>query len=121
MTIDVIGCLISWNLKLDLLAAQCRRGGQRRNLVKRTCQLFDGFDKGRARQGPLSGFAPQSGSFFDQASLSAVTRQNLGLVLSNVETSSKLRPESTWIRRIIWLAFVEDDATAIGNPSVSIA
>jgi hypothetical protein len=38
------------DLKLDLFAAQRRRGGQGRNLGKRTSKLLCGFDQCRARQ-----------------------------------------------------------------------
>ena len=71
------------DLELDLFATQRRSGGQGRDLVKRACKLLDGFDQRRARQRPLSGLAPQTRSFLDQASLSAVTRQNLRLVFGD--------------------------------------
>jgi hypothetical protein len=32
------------NLKLDFFATQCGRGGQGRDLVERTPELFRGFD-----------------------------------------------------------------------------
>ena len=72
------------DLKFDLFATQRGRGRQRRDLGKSARKLLGSFNQGRARQRPFSGLTPQTGSFFDQASLSAVTRQNLRLVLSNV-------------------------------------
>jgi hypothetical protein len=72
------------NLKFDFLAAKPWRSWQRSKLIERARQLLDGFNEGRARKGALSGFAPQSGGFFDQASFSAVTRQDLRLALGDV-------------------------------------
>ena len=78
------------DLKLDLFATQrgCRR--YRRDLRKSASKLLYRFNEGGARQGPLSGFAPQSCGLFDQTTLSAVPRQDLRLVLDNVgETAFK--------------------------------
>ena len=63
------------DLKLDLLATQCRRGGQDRNLVERTSELLHCFNKRRALQRPLSRLAPQARRLLDQTGLGAVTRQ----------------------------------------------
>ena len=68
------------NLKLDFFATQGGRSGQGRDLVKRTPELFRGFDQRRALRGPQSGFAPQRRRFLDQPRLGAVTRQQLGLI-----------------------------------------
>src|SRR5437016_3898057 len=72
------------NLKLDFFATQGGRGGQGRDLVERTPELFRGFDQRRALRRPQSGFAPQRRSFLDLPRLSAVTRQQLGLVLGDL-------------------------------------
>jgi hypothetical protein len=45
---------------------------------------LDRLYQGGALKGSLSGSAPQTGSLLDQASLGAVSCQNLWLVLSNV-------------------------------------
>jgi hypothetical protein len=71
-------------LKLDLLSTQCRGGGQCSDLIKRAAKLLCGFNKCRAFQRPLSRFPPKSHGFFNQASLCAVTRHKLGLVLGNL-------------------------------------
>jgi hypothetical protein len=63
------------HLKLDLLAAPRGRGGQGRNLGKRTRELRHSFNERRALQRPLSRFAPQPGGLLDLPSLGAVTRQ----------------------------------------------
>jgi hypothetical protein len=47
------------DLKLDLLATQGGCGGQGRNLVEGTRELFGGFNQRRALERPLSSFAPQ--------------------------------------------------------------
>jgi hypothetical protein len=44
--------------------------------------------KAERAKDPLSGLTRQTGCFFDQASLTAVTGQNLGLVLGNVSEVS---------------------------------
>ena len=72
------------DLKLDLLATQRGRGGQGRDLVERARELLYGFDQRRALQRPLSRLAPQARGLLDQPSLSAVTRQQLRLVLGNL-------------------------------------
>ena len=72
------------NLKLDLLAAQSGRGGQGRNLVERTGELFYRFDQRRALKRPLSSLAPQDCGFLDQAGLGAVTRQQFRLGLGDL-------------------------------------
>ena len=53
------------------------RAGQGRDLVECPLELFYGFDQCRTGQRPLSGLAPQTRSFLDQASFAAVTRQKL--------------------------------------------
>src|SRR5208282_777819 len=45
------------DLKLDLLAAQHRRGAQSRDLVEGSSELLNSFDQRRARQRPLSRFS----------------------------------------------------------------
>src|SRR5215468_5575404 len=72
------------NLKLDFFATQGGRGGQGRDLVERTPELFRGFDQRRALRRPQSGFAPQRRGFLDLPRLGAVTRQQLGLVLGDL-------------------------------------
>ena len=72
------------DLKLDLLATQRGRGGQGRDLVEGARELLYGFNQRRALQRPLSRFAPQARSLLDQASLGAVTRQQLRLALGNL-------------------------------------
>src|SRR5262245_60614803 len=72
------------NLKLDFFATQGVRGGQTRNLVKRTPELLRGFDQGRALRRPQSGFAPQRRGFLDLPCVGAVTRQQLRLVLGDL-------------------------------------
>ena len=51
------------DLKLDLLATQRGRGGQGRDLVEGARELRYGFDQRRARQRPLSRFAPKPAAF----------------------------------------------------------
>ena len=72
------------DLKLDLLAAQRRRGRQRRDLIKRARELLYGFNQRRALQRPLSRLAPEARSLLDQPSLGAVTRQQFGLALGDL-------------------------------------
>src|SRR6478672_11484484 len=72
------------NLKFDFFATQSGCGGQDRDLVERTPELFPGFDQRRALRRPQSGFAPQRRSFLDLPRLGAVTGQQLGLVLGDV-------------------------------------
>ena len=72
------------NLKLDLLAAQRGRGGQRRNLDKGTGELFCSFDQRRALKRPLSGLAPQASGFLDQAGFGAVTCQQFRLAFGDL-------------------------------------
>jgi hypothetical protein len=49
-----VGCY-ECNLKLDFFATQGGRGGQGRDLVERTPELFHGFKKRRALRRPQSG------------------------------------------------------------------
>ena len=72
------------DLKFDLLATQCRRGRQGRNLVESAGELLRSLNQRRTLQRPLSRFAPQTRGLLDQPGLGAVTRQQLRLVLSNV-------------------------------------
>ena len=67
------------DLKLDLLATQRGRGGQGRDLVKRTCELLCGFNQRRALQRPLSRFAPPFDRSLGQARLREVMREQLRL------------------------------------------
>jgi hypothetical protein len=71
------------DLKLDLLSAKSGRGWQGRNLVKCAGELLCSFDQRRARQWPLSCFAPQARSLLNQAR-GTVTRQQLRLVLGDL-------------------------------------
>ena len=72
----------TWSL--ICFTTQRGRGRQRCDQRKRARKLLDGFNQRRARQRPLSGLTPQTGRFLDQASLGAVTSQNLRLVLGDV-------------------------------------
>ena len=63
------------DLKLDLLAAQCRRGGQSRNLGKGTGELRPSLHQRRALERPLSRFAPPLDRSLGKASLGEVMRQ----------------------------------------------
>ena len=53
------------DLKLDLLATQRGRRGQVRDLAEGARELLYGFNERRARQRPLSRFAPQARSLLD--------------------------------------------------------
>ena len=72
------------DLKFDLFATQRRRGRQGRNLAEGTGELLGSFDQGRALQRPLSRLAPKARGLLDQASLGAVTRQQLRLALGDL-------------------------------------
>ena len=68
----------------DLFATQSRRGRQGRDLVKRPFELLRPFKKRGSRQRALSRSAPKTDRLLDQARLSAVARQQLGLTLSDI-------------------------------------
>ena len=72
------------DLKLDLLAAQCRRGGQSRNLGKGTGELRPSLHQRRALERPLSRFAPQAG-LLDLPGLGSVMPQQLRRALGNFD------------------------------------
>ena len=72
------------DLKLDLLATQRGSGGQGRNLGEGARELLCGLGQRRARQRPLTGFAPQERGLLNQPGLGVVTRQQFRLVLGNV-------------------------------------
>src|SRR5262245_4423731 len=72
------------NLKLDFFATQGGRGGQGRDLVERTPELFGGLNKRRALRRPQSGFAPKCCGSLHLPGLGAVTRQQLGLILGEL-------------------------------------
>ena len=75
---------MSCDLKLDLFLTQGGRAGQCRDQVERTPELFRGFDQRRALRRPLPRFTPQPRCFLDLPGLGPVTRQQLGLVLSDL-------------------------------------
>jgi len=62
------------DLKLDLLTTQGGRHGQGRSLGKRTGQLLNCFNQGRARQRTLSRSAPEASGLLGQTGLGAVAR-----------------------------------------------
>jgi hypothetical protein len=68
-------------LELDLILPKGRSAGQGRNQVEAMRQLLYSFDQGRALQRPQSGSAPKTRSPLDQASFSAVTREQFRLAL----------------------------------------
>ena len=70
------------DLKLDFITTQRRCAWQGRDLVEGAGELSYGFDQRRALDRPLSRFTPQKCGLCDQPSFGAVTRQQLGLVLS---------------------------------------
>jgi hypothetical protein len=45
---DMLEWVYQFNLKLDFFATKRRRGGQRRDLSKATCELLDGLNQRRA-------------------------------------------------------------------------
>lgn len=47
---DMLEWIYQCNLQLDFFATKRRRGGQRRDLTKRTCELLDGLNQRRALQ-----------------------------------------------------------------------
>ena len=72
------------DLELDLLTTQCGSARQARNLAEGTRELLYCFDQCRALQRPLSRFAPKPRRLLDLPSLSAMTRQQFGLVFRNL-------------------------------------
>ena len=72
------------DLQLDLLTAQRRRRRQALDLGERSGELLDGFNKGRAADRPLSRFAPLARGVRDEPSISAVTSQQLRLLLRDI-------------------------------------
>ena len=83
-TFDVHESVRKRDLELNLFATQGCRAGQGCHLAEGTSELGRGLDQRRTRQRPLSRFAPQARGLFDQASLGAVTRQQLRLALGNL-------------------------------------
>jgi hypothetical protein len=69
------------DLKINFIATRSRTGGYGGYLAQAVRQLRYSFNVCRKVEGPLSCSAPIACSFLDQTSLSAVTRQKLGLVL----------------------------------------
>jgi hypothetical protein len=72
------------DLKVNLLSTQRGSDGQGPDLVECPRKLLYGFNKCRARQRPLSGFAPQARSLFGLPGFGAVTGQQFGLVLGSL-------------------------------------
>ena len=73
------------DLKLDLFAAQRWCWRERRDLRECPRKLAYCFNEGRAFQRPVSRLAPKARCPLDQASLGAMTRQQFGLVLGNLQ------------------------------------
>ena len=92
------------DLKFDLLAAQRRRAGQLRNLLKSTSELRCSFDQRRALQRSLSRFAPQARGLIDQPSLGAMMRQQLRLALGDLGELAFKGFGDTGVKRASWLA-----------------
>src|SRR6516162_7637904 len=72
------------DLKLDLLATQCRCGRQKCNLVDGLGDLRRSLYERGMVQRPLARFAPKIGGLFDLTSLCGVTRQQLRPIFGNL-------------------------------------
>ena len=77
ITFGVMERLYQRQLKLDLLAPECRGRGQLCDLFERERKLINRLNKGRTVQGPLPRQAPKSCSFFNKTGLGAMTRDQL--------------------------------------------
>src|SRR5215467_9183644 len=87
------------DLKPDLFATQLGSGGQGRNLAESAAELLNGFNQRRARERPQTSPAPKTRSFLDQAGLSAVMRQQLGMAFGNLRKLALQGLRDTGVKR----------------------